>query len=259
MDTGFVTLLAIAGAAGFASIGGGVAALLARARSITLSLSVGFAGGVLLGTIAFEMVPKAREAAGLPIVILAFATGLALVYALDMFVNRGALAGEQADQEPKVEAERRRRPPRGSEVSVLAGGTSAEELIEGLSIGVGMAVEPSLGLLVGVAVAIDNVSESLSIGELARAESSERLVFRVLGWTGLIGFAVFASAVVGWLFLRDVPDPVLGALLAAGAGGMFYLTITDLVPEAEAHQYQQSAGLAAAGGFLLILALSSLA
>lgn len=43
-----------------------------------------------------------------------------------------------------------------------------------------------------------------------------------------------------------------------GAGGMFYLTITDLVPEAEAHQFQQSAALAVEVGFLAILALSEL-
>ena len=39
---------------------------------------------------------------------------------------------------------------------------------------------------------------------------------------------------------------------------MFYLTITDLVPEAEARQYQQSAGLACGAGFMTIFVLSNL-
>jgi ZIP family zinc transporter len=39
---------------------------------------------------------------------------------------------------------------------------------------------------------------------------------------------------------------------------MFYLTITDLVPQAEERQYQQSAAIAAGLGFMTIFVLSSL-
>ena len=46
---------------------------------------------------------------------------------------------------------------------MLAGGTSAEELIEGIAIGVGAVIKPGLGLLIGLAIAIDNLSEGLSI------------------------------------------------------------------------------------------------
>lgn len=59
-----------------------------------------------------------------------------------------------------------------SEVTVLAGGTSVEELIEGLSIGVGTVIEPNVGILIGIAIAIDNLSEAMSIGELVLAEPS---------------------------------------------------------------------------------------
>jgi ZIP family zinc transporter len=79
---------------------------------------------------------------------------------------------------------------------------------------------------------------------------------RILGWTGLIGAAVLGSALAGWLLLRGLPEPLLGLLFAVGAGGMFYLTVTDLVPEAEEHQYQQSAAIAMALGFMAIFALS---
>lgn len=41
-------------------------------------------------------------------------------------------------------------------MTVLAGGTSAEELIEGLSIGVGTAIKPGLALLIALAIIIDN-------------------------------------------------------------------------------------------------------
>jgi zinc transporter, ZIP family len=55
-------------------------------------------------------------------------------------------------------------------VTVVAGGTSAEELIEGLSIGVGAVIKPGLALLIALAIIIDNLAESLSIGEIIRSE-----------------------------------------------------------------------------------------
>jgi ZIP family zinc transporter len=63
---------------------------------------------------------------------------------------------------------------------------------------------------------------------------------------------------VGWFLLRDMPEPVMGFLLAAGAGGMSYLTVTDLLPEAEERHYQQSAAFAAAAGFLAIFVVGQL-
>ncbi len=48
----------------------------------------------------------------------------------------------------------------------------------------------------------------------------------------------------------------MGGLLAAGAGGMFYLAVTDLLPRSAEDPIQQSAALAAAMGFLLMFTLS---
>jgi ZIP family zinc transporter len=59
----------------------------------------------------------------------------------------------------------------------------------------------------------------------------------------------------GWFFFRGLPESVLGFLFAAGGGGMFYLTVTDLLPEAEERHYQQSAALAVGAGFMTIFVL----
>ena len=74
----------------------------------------------------------------------------------------------------------------------------------------------------------------------------------------MIGVALFGSAVIGWVALRDMPLPVLGALFGIGAGGMFYLVVTDLIPQAEERQFQQSGAIATGLGFLTIFVLSSL-
>jgi ZIP family zinc transporter len=257
MSSNFLTILAISLAASVASPIGGLIALWKKPSTLMLSIAVGFAAGVLLATFAFEMLPKALEMGSLPIAVLGFVLGFGLVYGFDLFIHRGVLAGRQAEEQPQARRFYKQHRPRGGEITVLAGGTSAEELIEGLSIGVGAAIEPGLGLLIALAILIDNLSESLSIGEIIRSEGGDRPARRILGWTSLIGGALFASAMAGYFLFQGLPESVLATLFAAGAGGMFYLTVTDLVPEAEDHQYQQSAALATAAGFLVIFVLSN--
>jgi zinc transporter, ZIP family len=58
------------------------------------------------------------------------------------------------------------------------------------------------------------------------------------------------------VFSARATQSVLGFLLGNGGGGMFYLTVTDLIPEAEERHYQQSAAVAIAVGFMLIFILS---
>lgn len=256
-----ITILAIAGAAAIASPVGGLIAVWRSPTTLFQSTALGFASGVLLATICFEMIPQALDAAALGVVVGGFVAGFLAVYSFDLYIHGGQLAGEKADQRPRTLRYYRHRRPRGGEATVLAGGTSAEEVIEGLSIGIGAALRPGLGLMIGLAIVVDNLSEGLGIGELILTEPSgggrREQARRILGWTGLIGVALLASAVVGWLFLRDLPQAALGGLVAAGGGGMLYLTITDLVPGAEEYQYQQSAAISVAAGFVLILVLSS--
>ena len=211
---------------------------------------------MLLGTCAFEMMPSALDAAGQRVSSAAFVVGFLVVYGFDLYINRGFLAGEESDEWHAYTRLRRNRIMRRSDVRLLATTTAAEELIEGLSIGVSLASEPRLGLMVALAILVDNIVEGMGIAALIRAEEERGAANATYRWTVMIGLSLFASAAVGWLALRAIPSAVLGALVAAGAGAMFYLTVTDLLPKSEKTHYLQSAALAAASGFLLIFILS---
>lgn len=255
-----LTVALIAGGVGAASLIGGALALWREPNSLVMSLILGFTSGLLIATVTLEMLPHALELAALWVVALGFALGFALIYGIDMFVHRGALAGAESEKREYVERVHRRWTPRGDKSTVLATGTSIEEVIEGLSIGVGFAVEPGVAIVIALAIAFDNLSEGLSIGARLREETSETNghVRRVLSWTGLIGGALFVAVLVGWWLLRDLPDPLLAFLFAFAAGGLLYLTITDLLPSGQARHFQQSAALAMAVGFVVILVLSQL-
>lgn len=260
MSQDFLIVVSVAVAAAIASPIGGLIALWSKPSTLFMSATLGFASGVLLATVTFEMLPNALELSSLPLTVGGFVAGFAAIYAFDLFIHRGVLAGVKAEQQPQVKRFYKRHRPRGGEVTVLAGGSSVEEVIEGLSIGVGLAIKPGLGLLIALAIVVDNLSEALSIGEIIRNEKGARRHSegrRILGWTGLIGASVLVSSLAGWFFLRGLPQPALGVLFGAGAGGIFYLTMTDLVPEAEERQYQQLPAIAMGIGFMSIFALST--
>lgn len=255
-------VLLVAGVPALASLGGGVLALLHRPSTLVASIVFGFAGGALLGTVAFEMLPRGVESAGLWQTVGAFALGFVAVYAFDLYVHRGVVAGEEAEQRRRVTLAYRRRPPHGGPGTVLAGATSVEEVVEGLTIGVSLSVAPSLAIVVGLAIFVDNISEGLAIGELFRQEARgdvSRARRPAFVWTTIIGLALFVPAVLGWLLIRDLTAEVQGVLVAAGGGAMVYLTLSDLLPEAQERHYQQSAAVAAGAALILVLVFSTMA
>ena len=259
MDGTFLTFALLAVGAAAASPLGGVIALLLRPSTFLLSLVVGFAGGVLLGALSFEMIPRALELSTPLEVYIGIPIGVLLIWGVDLYMNRGMTAGEKAAQSRRVRRYHQRHKPRGNKVAVIAGGTAGEELIEGIVIGVSAAIGGSTGLIVALAIAVDNVSEALSIGQLTKEDDSVKNKNRdILIWTSIIGVALVVSAFAGFLLLRGLPAEWQGFLTAIGAGAMFYIAIVGLIPEAESHQFEQSGGLAAAAGLLTMLVLTQI-
>jgi ZIP family zinc transporter len=96
LETNLLTILAVAGGAALASPAGGLIALWHRPSTLMMSAALGFASGVLLATIGFEMLPQSLELGGsLPIAIGGFVAGFVAVYGFDLFVHRGVVAGER--------------------------------------------------------------------------------------------------------------------------------------------------------------------
>jgi ZIP family zinc transporter len=251
-----IVMLLAAGMAGGAAVVGAALPLWRKPSTLVSSVALGFAAGVMIGTVAFEMLPEALRLASLLVVALGFAAGFGALYGLDLWLHRGKVAGERAEQHKAVEEEYERNRPLGGSATVLAGGAIFEAVIEGISLGVGAAIGAGLTIPLAIAVAIDNLCEGLSLGAVPEDHGAKAEGTRTLRWGIWIALTTIIAAVVGWFALRDVSAVIHGAVFSAGAGGMLYLTVTQLVPEAEAEQYQQSSAVAAAIGFLTILILS---
>jgi zinc transporter, ZIP family len=255
-DNGMLVLL-VAAAAALSNVAGGLFALKQPPTSLFTSIALGFASGLIIATVSLEMIPQAIELGSTSIAVLGFAAGFITIYGFELAIHRGQVAGELSDQYEEVARRYQYQRPYGDEVLVLAGGISIENVVQGLAIGMGFAIDPSVAVLVALAVSIDQVTEGMSIGELVKrgAEKSNH-VRLVLRWTLVMATAMFVSALVGGFVLDELPDSVLAALFAFAAGGMFYITITELVPTSAKYHFQQSSALATAVGFLVILVLA---
>ena len=88
MPADLLLILAVAGSAAVASPLGGLLALWRRPTTLFMSLALGFASGVLLATISFEMLPAALELSSLAIAVAGFIAGFAAVYGFDLAALR---------------------------------------------------------------------------------------------------------------------------------------------------------------------------
>jgi zinc transporter, ZIP family len=132
-EADFFTVVGIAGAAAVASPLGGMIALWVKPHNAFHVGRTRICERVLLGTVAFSMLPEALWLGSLPIAVGGFSTGFLAMYAFDLFIHRGQLAARKRKSARRSSDSIRKASPRGGEVTVLGGGTSAEELIEGLS------------------------------------------------------------------------------------------------------------------------------
>ena len=220
-----------------AAVGGSVAL---RSRD-QLHLVLGFTAGVLLGVVAFELLPEVFRLAGdsrlvgIPTVMIAFAGGYLFLHVVERSI---AL---HSGQESEYAVHAHRHPSLGL-IGALA--LLGHSFLDGVGIGLGFHVGRDVGLAVAVAVVghrfadgLNTVSIMLMHGNTVRRS----LFLLVLGAVA----PVFGAAST---LLFTVPDRVIALYLAYFAGFLLYLATSQILPEAHSgHPSGWTLGLTMAG------------
>ncbi|GAB4373581.1 MAG: divalent cation transporter [Kiloniellaceae bacterium] len=188
---------------------------------------IAFGGGVLFAAIALVLVPEGRAALTAPAALSAFGAGGLFFFLVDRLIERRGGAGAQL-------------------MAMLL-----DFVPESLALGATFAAQKSVGLLLTVLIALQNLPEGFNAYRELRA--SGRLRPRTI----LIGFSLLALlgplvAAIGHVWLRDLHEP-LGALMLFAAGGIFYLIFEDIAPQAKL-EYHWAPPLGAVAGFMLGMA-----
>ncbi len=206
-----------------ATLVGGVIALRARDK---LHLILGLAAGVLLGVVAFDLVPEmlaqnTYHVLGIPAVMITFAAGFLTLHV----VERGTAlhAGHEHEYEPHGH--------HYPTVGVLAAtALIAHSFMDGLGIGLGFQAGAGIGLTVALAVIAHDFADGFNTFTITTLYGNARR--RALTLLILDAVAPVAG-VTATLFIR-VPTSVLGLYLGFFAGFLLYIATGDILPEAHA-------------------------
>lgn len=217
--------------------------------------------GVLLSTLAFELVAEAAADGGVFPTMAGFLAGSIIYLLADAAVSRGTATARGAAPHRGV--------GRASNIVVRRSGKSNESgngaaiaigaLIDGIpeSIVMGLAVVGGGGLSVPIvaAVAISNIPEGLgSTAALKKGGTSAARVFGV--WVAIAIITVIAS-LTGYLAFQGAPAELTALVTTIAAGGLLAMICNTMIPEAFAQDHGWT-GLWATLGFLTAFVLHSL-
>ena len=189
-----------------------------------------FAAGVVLAAVASDLIPEV-EKIGTPIGILGgFAAGGIVMIGLKWLIL-------------KFES---RKLPVG-----LAAAAGFDTLMDGAIISAGFSTGQRLGRLLAIALAIELLFLTLSVGSEFHKEKSKH--WRGLAVTTGISGLLVVGAISASFLLRNVSEGTLAVVLSFGAAALIYLIAEELLVEAiEAEESLFSTAMLFAGFMVLI-------
>ena len=229
--------------AGLATGIGSALALLARTTNTRfLSAALGFSAGVMIYVSFVEVLADARASLsvelgarpGAWVTVLAFFGGIGLTALIDRLVP----AVENPHEVHRVEEmqgrdEKHRRPDAHLMRMGLfsAGAIALHNFPEGVATFVAALDDPKLGASIAAAVAIHNIPEGIAVAVPVFYATGSRA--RAFSWSFLSGLSEPLGALVAWWLLGGLAGATLrGALFAAVAGVMVFISFDELLPTA---------------------------
>lgn len=198
---------------------GGLCALRFRSR---LALFMGFAAGVLLGVVGFELLPEIIQRVGAraadPTPVMGALVGAFLLF----HVLEKLLLIHHGQEEHYA----RHRHPQVGVLSALA--LAGHSFMDGAAIGLGFRVSASVGAMVALAVVAHDFTDGMNTVTLMLSHDNTPDRARVLLLADALA-PLFGVACVRFL---AVPPGFLLLYLGFFAGFLLYISTSDILPEA---------------------------
>ncbi|HZQ72563.1 MAG TPA: ZIP family metal transporter [Burkholderiales bacterium] len=230
----------------FAStLAGGAFALRYRSR---IHLILAFTAGVLLGVVAFDILPETfalAYARGIDATyaMVALVVGFLLFHALEKFVliHHGHEEDYASHRHPQVGV-----------LSAFA--LAGHSFMDGLGIGLAFQVSDAAGIAVAIAVIAHDFCDGLNTVSLMLVHGNTSLRSKLMLLLDAIAPVAGAAATL----LIEVPPGALVVYLGFFAGFLLYIGASDILPEAHSQATSGTAlgliGLTCAGAALMFVA-----
>ena len=211
MKLAFLPYVAAAAAGG---VGGGLLATVWQPGRWVTSYIQHFAAGVVIAAVALKVAPDLERTHARPALVLG---GFALGGLFMIGVKWATLRIEE-----------RQRRARGKPWGLTAA-AAIDTGIDGAIIGAGFAFGEGSGAVLSVALGLELLFLTLSVGAAFRQERGSR--WTALAVTSGISLLLLAGALGGMLLLRGESVDTLAAVLSFGAAALLYLVTEELLVE----------------------------
>ncbi|GGV22502.1 hypothetical protein GCM10010182_50930 [Actinomadura cremea] len=239
------------------TLAGGLAAMKVRDHR---HLVLGLAGGLMLGVVAFDLIPESIELSGahplgVPAPMIAFACGFLLLHVVEQAV--AIHRAHEDEYAPHVHAHGHGHAPGGgSQAGLLAAlALVVHSLVDGISIGLGFQSGTDVGVVVTLAVVAHDFADGFNTFTAASLRRTDRRPALAL----LFADALAPIAGAALTTLVTVPDAVLGPYLGLFAGVLLYLAAAEILPEAHSRHPRVLTLCATGLGLVAVLFVAGLA
>ncbi|MEY3134104.1 MAG: hypothetical protein RIT49_762 [Actinomycetota bacterium] len=237
----------LAAATAVATAAGGAIALRARDR---LHLVLGLSAGLLLGLVAFDLLPEVFEMPssnllGAPAVSVAIVGGFLLLHVYERFFGSHEPAESDYGHDHKHSANL------AGSVGAIAMGVHV--FLDGLALGVAFAIDEKLGIAVFVALLVHAFSDGLNtVSLLIKSGKWSRKAIWLLGVDSV---ARISGAAIGASI--TISSNLTAIYLAAFSGILIYLATSHILPEAHARHESRWTLISTLAGVAIMWALVS--
>lgn len=218
--------------AGLSDLFGGWLGYKTKISKIMPRYVIGFAAGILITVTFIDILPEVSLQTQAHIVLL----GFLVFYVIEKLLMLHACGEDEC------------------EVHKIGGftvfGMALDNIIDGIGIAVGYAVDPMLGLLITIGVVIHEIPQGIaSVAIMRTAKYSKRKTYAILALAGLL-------YPIGALVSSFIPEDLYLVILAFIAGDFLYIGASDLLPEAH-KKFNIKVITAVLAGVVFVLALKS--
>ncbi|HEX2740242.1 MAG TPA: ZIP family zinc transporter [Rubrobacter sp.] len=238
-------------AAGFWGFVGGASLLIgalvgiyANASRRTIATIMALGAGVLISSVAFELMDEAYRLGGFDASAFGLLLGALAFFFADRQVNRrgGTRRKNSADKQ-------------GDSATAIAIGALLDGIPESAAIGISLLGGGEISAALVAAVFLSNVPEGLS--SASGMKQAGRSIPHIIGLWGGVTMVSAVAALLGYFFLAGAPANVVASIQSFAAGAILTMLASTMMPEAF-EEGGEVVGLVTAVGFLLSFVLSHL-
>lgn len=197
-------------------IGGLVAFIYKKPTNRLISTTLGFAGGLMLAVVCFDLLPEAFEVGGLINGIVGMVIGVLLVTYFDMWVGEVLPNNRNMKGIDYIK------------MGVLMGmAIAVHNFPEGLAIGTSFSTSKELGMSLMLVIGLHDIPEGIAMAAPMSIGGVNK--FKVFMYTVLSGIPTGVAVLIG-LYLGKISPMVISQSMGFAGGAMLYVTCGEMIP-----------------------------